>query len=66
MKYILCLIPPLAIIACGKYVQVIVSVILTICFYIPGVIHAILVVNNHNADRRADKIKKSIEAQREN
>ena len=61
MRYLLCIIPPLAVISCGKYVQVWLSLLLTICFWIPGIIHAVMVVNSHNADQRTKKITKSIE-----
>lgn len=46
------LFPPLAVLICGKPVQAVINVFLTICFWIPGMIHAILVVNARNADRR--------------
>ena len=61
MRYLLCIIPPLAVIFCGKYVQVWLSLLLTLFFWIPGIIHAVMVVNSHNADQRTKKITKSIE-----
>ena len=61
MRYILAIIlPPLAVLLCGKPVQFLLNIILTIFFWIPGVIHAILVVNAHLADKRTDRIVKAI------
>ncbi|RAV19976.1 YqaE/Pmp3 family membrane protein [Paenibacillus contaminans] len=52
MRYLLCLLPPLAILSCGKPGQMILNIILCFLAYIPGVIHAILVVNKYYADKR--------------
>jgi len=53
MRYFLCLIcPPLAIFTTGKMGSFILNIILTICFWIPGVIHAVLVVNKYYSDKR--------------
>lgn len=46
------LLPPVAVLMCGKPVQAVLNCGLTLLFWIPGVIHAIIVVNNHNADKR--------------
>jgi uncharacterized membrane protein YqaE (UPF0057 family) len=46
------LLPPVAVLICGKPFQALVNCLLTLCFWIPGMIHAILVVNARNADRR--------------
>jgi len=51
MRYLLAiLLPPLAVFLCGKPVQTILSIILTLAFWIPGVIHALFIVHNHLAD----------------
>ena len=60
MRYLLCLLPPLAVLSCGKPGQFLLSCILTLLAYIPGVIHAILVVNSYKADKRTEKIIKAI------
>jgi hypothetical protein len=41
---------------CGKPIQGIINIILTLCFYVPGAIHAVLVVHTYHADARTDKI----------
>ncbi len=56
MLYILAFIPPVAVLLCGKPIQALLSVLLTLCFYIPGVIHAFLVVSNHYADKRTNRL----------
>jgi uncharacterized membrane protein YqaE (UPF0057 family) len=61
MRYFLAVIlPPVAVLLCGKPIQFVLNIFLTLLFWIPGVIHAILVVNNHLADKRADKIVKAV------
>jgi len=54
MHYLLAIIlPPVAVLTAGfRPFSFIVSVLLTICFWIPGAIHACLVVSEHKADRR--------------
>ena len=54
------IVPPLAVLLCGKPFQAIINLILTIAFYVPGLIHAIFVVNNFYADRRADRIARAL------
>ncbi|WP_113805990.1 YqaE/Pmp3 family membrane protein [Bacillus taeanensis] len=56
MLYILAIIfPPLAVLIAGKPFQAIVNLILTLCFYVPGLIHALLVVHDRKADKRLKK-----------
>jgi len=44
MRYFLAIIlPPVAVLLCGKPVQAL--LILPLCFWIPGVVHALFVVN---------------------
>ena len=61
MRYFLAIIlPPVAVLLCGKPIQFILNIFLTLLGWIPGVIHAILVVNSYLADKRADKIAKAV------
>jgi uncharacterized membrane protein YqaE (UPF0057 family) len=61
MRYFLAIIlPPLAVILCGKPFQFILNILLTLLGWIPGMIHALLVVNNHMADKRTDKMIKAM------
>ena len=60
MRYFLAIIlPPLAVLLCGKPLQFVLNLILTLFFWIPGMIHAILVVHDYNADKRVEKIVKA-------
>lgn len=54
--------PPLAVLLVGKPIQAIINLCLTALFWIPGVIHAILVVNEKKADKRAERQAKMIAA----
>ena len=57
MRYLLAiLLPPIAVFLCGKPIQGIINIILTLCFYVPGAIHAVLVVHSHLEDKRTDRI----------
>lgn len=64
MRYLLCLLPPLAILSCGKPGQMLLNIILCIFGWIPGIIHAVLVVNQYQAEKRNDKLIRAIEQNR--
>lgn len=64
MMYLLAiLLPPVAVLMCGKPVQALLNVVLWICGIIPGIIHALLVVSSTQADRRTARVVKAIERQ---
>jgi len=47
MRYLLAfLLPPLAVLLCGKPFQAILNCALTLCFYLPGLLHALFVVSS--------------------
>ena len=53
MLYLIAILfPPLAVLLCGKPVQAVLNLILTLFLYVPGLVHAILVINAHKADQR--------------
>lgn len=61
MRYLIAiLLPPLAVLLCGKPIQFVLNVFLTLLVYVPGMIHAILVVHNYYADKRTDRIVKAV------
>ena len=61
MLYILCfLFPPLAVLICGKPIQALINFGLSLCVHFPGVVHAILVVNEKKANDRAKMIAQNI------
>ncbi|RUQ28223.1 YqaE/Pmp3 family membrane protein [Peribacillus cavernae] len=64
MMYLIAIIfPPLAVLLVGRPFQAVLNLILTLIFYVPGLIHAILVVHDKKADKRmkkqADLVSKS-------
>lgn len=57
MRYLIAiLLPPVAVLTCGRPFLAILNLFLTLLFWVPGVIHAILVVNDHLEDERAREI----------
>ena len=61
MRYLLAIIiPPLAVLLCGKPIQAVLNILLTLLFWLPGAIHAVLVVHGHHADRRTRRIERAI------
>jgi uncharacterized membrane protein YqaE (UPF0057 family) len=61
MRYLLAIVlPPIAVLMSGKPIQALLNLLLTILGIIPGVLHALFVVNNFYADRRTDKMIKAI------
>ena len=64
--FILCIfIPPLAALISGGILSFIFNLILCCLFYIPGVIHAFMVVNNAKAEKRNKKIVDAINKNKE-
>jgi uncharacterized membrane protein YqaE (UPF0057 family) len=56
MLYLLAiLLPPLAVLLTGRPLQAVLNFFLTLLFYFPGMLHAILVVSEYKADQRAKK-----------
>lgn len=63
MRYILAvLLPPLAVLSCGKFWQAFFNLILTLFLWVPGIIHAMLVVSNYHDEQRTERL---IEAMRD-
>ena len=57
MRYVLAvLLPPIAVLSCGKVFQAILNVLLLPFVWIPAVVHALFVVHNYHADVRADRM----------
>ncbi|MSQ23482.1 MAG: YqaE/Pmp3 family membrane protein [Chloroflexi bacterium] len=62
MLYLLAiLLPPLAVLMAGKPFQALLNVGLTFLFWIPGGIHAFMVVGNYYADKRTNRVIKAQE-----
>lgn len=57
------LLPPVAVLMCGKPIQALINCVLCLSLWIPGIIHAVIVVNNRNADKRQAALLAATEAQ---
>lgn len=57
------LLPPLAVLLCGKPFQALINIPLTLLGIIPGWIHALFVVHNFYADGRTGRMLKAMEEQ---
>jgi uncharacterized membrane protein YqaE (UPF0057 family) len=55
MYFLAVVFPPLAVLFAGKPMQALLNLLLCFFGFIPGVVHAILVVNEYKADKRARK-----------
>jgi uncharacterized membrane protein YqaE (UPF0057 family) len=56
MRYLIAIIlPPVAVLFCGKPIQALLNLLLTLFFYIPGLVHALLVVHDYYADKRMQR-----------
>ena len=54
LRYFFCIVlPPLAVLLTGRIASFFLSLILTMLGWIPGIIHACLVVNDYHAEQRA-------------
>lgn len=52
--------PPLAVLLCGKPGQFVLNILLTICFWLPGIIHAWGVSSQYYADRRQKQLLRAM------
>lgn len=62
MRWVLCLIPPLAVLSCRRPGQFVISVILTLLMYLPGFIHALIVVGSYEGNKREQRILEAVGA----
>jgi uncharacterized membrane protein YqaE (UPF0057 family) len=63
MRYLLAIfLPPVAVLLCGKPMSALINLLLCLLFFIPGIIHAWMVVKEYHQDKRTDKTITSIKA----
>jgi uncharacterized membrane protein YqaE (UPF0057 family) len=63
MLYFLAIVfPPLAVFLTGRIFSALLNVLLCLCLWLPGVIHAIAVVNDYKNQRRLDKLARRMGA----
>lgn len=64
MRYILAfLLPPLAVLLCGKPFTAVLNLLFTLLFWVPGIVHALIVVSSHKGDQRAARQIRAMEKQ---
>jgi uncharacterized membrane protein YqaE (UPF0057 family) len=67
MRYLLAvLFPPGAVLLCGTVVQALLNLLLTMCFWVPGAIHACVIVQRHTAETRGDGVGRDMRQHRLN
>lgn len=63
MRYLLAIVlPPVAVLMCGKPMQAVLNLFLTFLLWVPGAIHAILVVSSYQADKRNERLIEATKA----
>jgi uncharacterized membrane protein YqaE (UPF0057 family) len=63
MRYVLAiLLPPVAVFSTGRIFQGCINIILTLLGWVPGVVHAALIVNDYKGEQRANRIVDAIRA----
>jgi len=61
MRYLFAIIlPPVAVLFCGKPLSALLNLLLTLLLWIPGVLHALFIVSNYHADRRAERVIEAV------
>ena len=52
--------PPLAVLAAGRPSQAAANLGLTLLLYVPGLVHALAVVDHHNTERRNEALLRAL------
>jgi uncharacterized membrane protein YqaE (UPF0057 family) len=52
--------PPLAVLASGTRTQVVLNTGLTLLLFIPGIIHALSIVDQYNVERRYENVMRAL------
>lgn len=64
MRYLLAIIlPPVAVLFSAGIGMAFLNLILTICFYFPGMIHAVLIVSKRDQQKRHEEMMKVLNQQ---
>lgn len=56
--------PPLAVLLVGKPVQAMLNLVLCLLLYVPGLIHALMVVADHKANKRNAQLVNAVRSRR--
>lgn len=54
------LLPPVAVLFCGKPIQALINIPLCLLFWLPAVVHAILIVNTRANERNVRRMVEGI------
>lgn len=61
MRYLLAIVaPPVAVLRCKRRGQAILNLALTLCFWVPGALHAAVMVFDHLEEERARRVIEAI------
>lgn len=61
LRYFFCVVlPPVAVLMTGRMGSLLLSLVLTLFGWLPGVIHAFLVVNDYHAEQRTERLERSL------
>ena len=67
LRYLLAVIcPPAAVLGCRRFDQFVLNVALTLCLWIPGVVHASFIVQHHIADAGPSRVAQQMRHHRLN
>jgi uncharacterized membrane protein YqaE (UPF0057 family) len=65
MRALFCIIcPPFAILLCGKPISAMFNMFLCLFFWIPGVVHAFAVVDQHHTSKQTKQIVRAIKGKK--
>ncbi|MFO0830839.1 MAG: YqaE/Pmp3 family membrane protein [Phycisphaerales bacterium] len=65
VRYLLCIVlPPVAVLTTGRWFQAILNIVLTILGWVPGVVHAALIVHDYKEEQRTNRIIDAVRAAR--
>ncbi len=60
LRFFFCVVcPPIAVLMTGRLTSFLLSLVLTLCFWIPGVIHACLVVIDYHEEQRTARLARA-------
>jgi len=65
MRYLLAIVlPPVAVLLCRRPVTALLNLLLTLLLWVPGMIHALVIVADYNANKRTDKVVAAMQKQK--
>ena len=60
LRYFFCFVlPPLAVLMTGRLGSFMLSILLTLLGVLPGIVHAIIVVNDYHSEQRAERLART-------